>query len=460
MVNKSTKELLIDLGNYNYSPEVLELKKMYDYINQEKYLTNENKFNFMSGDPINYKPYPPIINHLKRTLKRKDLFEYQLSNGNKKDKTVISDYLNNIGINANEDNITFTYSTTHAFNLIFDCLGKSGDGIIIPSPNYGLFDFIPERYGLKVIPLPLKKDDNWLINIEDFEKELKNFNEQNQGFKIKFFYNMNPHNPTGKVMSDREINIINRIGELSLKYDFYIIDDMIYRDLTYDSSKMPKPFSSIASYFNNTISLFGISKSYNLASIRSGLIVSNNKISNMFQNKIYHQMDSLSIINIQSLVSAFDINNKKLYKKYFSNLKSKYMFNFEILKYLIEGINTTSPFNLISKDKYMKIIKKYILKDDYKYALYNTSKLSFVSNLEKIESGYFSLLSIKSNKNYYDLFDELFNKANIKVICGNSIMYPYSQEKIIRINYAVETKTLILGIVGLKKYLEKSKKKL
>lgn len=456
MVNKSTKKLLIDLGNYDYSQEVLELKKMYDYINQEKYLPNENKFNFMSGDPINYKPYPPIIKHLKRTLKRKDLFEYQLSNGNKKDKTIISDYLKNIGINANEDNITFTYSTTHAFNLIFDCLGKSGDGIIIPSPNYGLFDFIPERYGLKVIPLTLKEDDNWLINIEDFEKELKKFNSQNKDFKIKFFYNMNPHNPTGKVMSAKDTDIIKKIGELSLKYGFYVIDDMIYRDLTFDNSKMPKPFSSIESYFNNTISLFGISKSYNLASIRSGLIVSNNKISNMIQNKIYHQMDSLSIINIQSLVSAFNVNNKKQYKKYFSNLKIKYMYNFEILKYLIEGIETKSTFKLISKDKYIKIMKKYISKEDYNFALHDTSKLSFVSNLEDIESGYFSLLSIKSNKNYYELFDELFNKANIKVICGNSIMYPNNEEKIIRINFAVELNVLIMGIIELKKYLEKS----
>ena len=66
------------------------------------------------------------------------------------------------------------------------------------------------------------------------------------------------------------------------------------------------------------------------------------------------------------------------------------------------------------------------------------------------------MLSIKSNKNYYELFDELFNKANIKVICGNSIMYPNNEEKIIRINFAVELNVLIMGIIELKKYLEKS----
>ena len=35
-------------------------------------------------------------------------------------------------------------------------------------------------------------------------------------------------------------------------------------------------------------------------------------------------------------------------------------------------------------------------------------------------------------------------------------MFPNSNEKVIRINFAVNSKTLILGIVNLKKYLDKN----
>lgn len=452
---EQSEERIPSLGQYNYSKELTNSVNMYYYINQNKYLINENKYNFMSGDPIKYKPYPPIIKNIHRITKRKDLYEYQPTNGNAKDKKVISNYLNNIGINATTGNITFTYSTTHAFNLIFQCLAKAGDGIIIPVPSYGLFDFVPERFGLKVIFLPLKKENDWLINPIDLENTIKDFECKNSESKISFLYNMNPHNPTGKVMSYDNIDILKKIGNLSLKYNFYIIDDLIYRDLTFNNNKMPVPISSIKEYFNSTISLFGISKSYNLAAIRSGMIVSNVDIANKIQDKIYQTMDSISIINIQSLVAAFNINNKKQYKKYFKNLISKYLFNFYLLKYLIEG--PSSILNTNIKKKCEKIIKKYLSNSDYEYAIKNVDELSFVEKLDNVESGFFALLKVKTNLNYYELFSTLFEITNIKVICGNSIMYMDDSEKIIRINFSVQPKCLILGITHLKKYLDKNK---
>ena len=126
------------------------------------------------------------------------------------------------------------------------------------------------------------------------------------------------------------------------------------------------------------------------------------------------------------------------------------------MKYLVSGINESTNSNYISKKKYINFIKKFLNYDDYKFALNASSKLSFLPGLDKIDSGFFSLLKIKSNKNYYDLFDSLFEEANVKIICGNSIMFPNSNEKVIRINFAVDSKTLILGIVSLKKYLDKN----
>ena len=185
---EQSEERIPSLGQYNYSKKLTNSVNMYYYINQNKYLINENKYNFMSGDPIKYKPYPPIIKSIHRITKRKDLYEYQPTNGNTKDKKVISNYLNNIGINATTGNISFTYSTTHAFNLIFQCLAKMGDGIIIPVPSYGLFDFVPERFGLKVIFLPLKKENDWLINPIDLENAIKDFECKNSKSKVSFLY--------------------------------------------------------------------------------------------------------------------------------------------------------------------------------------------------------------------------------------------------------------------------------
>ena len=104
-----------------------------------------------------------------------------------------------------------------------------------------------------------------------------------------------------------------------------------------------------------------------------------------------------------------------------------------------------------------KIIKKYLSNSDYQYAIKNVDELSFVEKLDNVESGFFALLKVKTNLNYYELFSTLFEITNIKVICGNSIMYMDDSEKIIRINFSVQPKCLILGITHLKKYLDKNK---
>lgn len=441
----------LNLGNFNFSFKLKELEKMYYFINQEKYLDNINKYNFMSGDPIAYKAYPPAIKQIVKVLKKGNLYEYQPTNGNVNDKLIISKYLRNIGINACNQNITFTYSTTHAFNLIFECFGKQGDAIIIPTPNYGLFDFTPERYGLHVVPISLNINNNWLIDCDELEKTINFYNSNTKGSRVAFFYNMNPHNPTGKVMSENNKDILNELGALAIKYNFIIIDDLVYRDLTYDVKHMPVSISSFEKYFNNTISLFGISKSYNLAAIRSGFMVSNKKIATTIQNKIYHTMDSVSVINIKALTSAFNINNKKYYKKYFKKIMNMYLENYNLLRYLINGFDKA---NSAKEVKYKKIIKKYLSKSDYEYIFSGIKNIDFLDGLEEIESGFFALLKIKTNLNYYELFDKLFVEANVKVICGNSIMYTDNNEKIIRINFAVKQKDLVLGMLNFKKMID------
>ena len=45
-------------------------------------------------------------------------------------------------------------------------------------------------------------------------------------------------------------------------------------------------------------------------------------------------------------------------------------------------------------------------------------------------------------------------EANVKVICGNSIMYMDNNEKIIRINFAVKQKDLVFGMLNLKKMID------
>ena len=447
------------LGNNNFSSSLKGVKKIYDFMNQSEYLENCSKYNLMTGDPVKFKSYKPSLKKMKKILKSNELYQYQPTNGNFKDKMIILKYLKEIGIKSDINNLIFTYSTTHAFNLIFSCIARPGDAIVIPEPNYGLFDFVPERYNLNILTIPLKEENNWLIDINELNNLILNYNKEKEKegskSKVAFFYNMNPHNPTGKVIGKKQKNIIEGLGNIAIKHNIYIIDDLIYRDLCYDSNNMPLALSSYKEYFDNTISLFGISKSYNLASIRSGFVVANEEICLKLQDKIFHTMDSISVLNIASITAAFDINNKNYYKKYFKKIKKIYMKKYYILKCLVKGIENIE--STMTRKYCKRKIKKVLGTKETKIAIKGIDNIDFVDGLEIIESGYFALLNIKKIKKIDDcvLFHNLYYNANVKVICGGSIMWPYANMNVVRINFAVTDAELINSMYNLKKYLDK-----
>lgn len=266
----------------NCKNEKLKLvSTMYDFMCQKKYMLNRKEYNLMTGDPIKFKPYKFSVKEIKKCLKRKDLYQYMGTCGSLNDKAIIKKYLKSIGYNNNvtDNNIVFTYSTTHGYNLVFDALGQCGDAIIIPCPNYGFFDFTPERHGFTVLTINLEQKENWIFNIEEIEKLIKKYNSsmQSQGKqgRVKFFYNCNPHNPTGKVLGVKEIDVLKNLAQLAKKYNFFIIDDLIYRDICF-SNYNPIPMANFES--NNIISLLGLSKCFGLAALRSGILIANNDV--------------------------------------------------------------------------------------------------------------------------------------------------------------------------------------
>ena len=436
-----------------FTEKVQYVKELYEHVIKDEYLTNEGKYNFMSGNPIRFKSYGPSIKALKKELKS-ELYQYQPANGNLYDKKILTEYLKSIGIKSNVSNITFTYSTTHAYNLIFSCLAKPGDAIIIPTPNYGLFDFPPERYGLKVITIPLKSENDWLIDSNELENLIHDYNAKNKESRISFFYNINPHNPTGKVMGPKEKKLIKKIGEIALKNDIYIIDDLIYRDICFDENNLALPISYYKKYFNNVISLFGISKSHNLAALRSGFMVANEDLTIRFQDRIFQTMDSVSKLNIASITAAFNLENDKYYQKYFKKIRKEYIKKINLLKVLIEGPDSISNRKFRNCSCYK--IKKVLKKEYSESKLLPSQHLTFLPNLNNIESGFFALLKVelKNVKTDLELFHKLFYEANVKVLCGKSLMWE-ENTKIIRINFAVEDEVLIKGIISLKEYLNK-----
>lgn len=465
-----------------------EVSKIYDafglYGNDLYALENERIKNIPSrslggGSPMRTPAFPLCKEELIKIIDSDELSDYPMAAGDEESRITILEYLKQEGFKSNselsKDNIIFTVSSTHAFNIISSIIARPHDVILMTGPNYGLFTFVPERIsGATVEILPLSEEDNWYVNpqklskrIDEINLNLKDKYGESLGYtpKVVAFLNENPHNPLGKVMNENNKEILEGIGNVCLSKGVFVIDDLIYRDLTYDRDNLAKPMASYEKFFDNTITITGLSKSYGLASIRSGMIVANEIIIRAIRNRIFQTMDSSPVLQGRALAGAFNVSErrKKEYDNYFNPIIAEYKYRLELLKALINGIDFIEDSN----------VKVQIESDIRNYGFgYNISQiLDGIQNVDFVngtlpDSGFFEMLDFTQLKNKVaengriisdekELLKYMYEQEKIKLILGQSISWPNEEQLIGRVTTALPREDLVEHFSAMNKCLRK-----
>lgn len=332
-----------------------------------------------------------------------------------------------------------------------------------------------ERAGAEVEILPLEKEDNYLVNpqklaskIDEINDSLQKVYNRRKGYvpRVVAFLNTNPNNPTGKVMGKKDIKLLEKIGKVCLDRGVFIIDDLVYRDITFKEEDIATPIATLPRMFRNTISLFGLSKCYGLASLRAGFVVADEIIIREVINRIFQEMDSSPDIVGRALMGAFNTTPRRdiVYKEYFTELRSKYIYKYNLLKALVKGIDKV---DISLKDKiYNKICS--IVKDDKDCILKGLPYVDFPFNLET-ESGFFVLLDFTKIKGMKykdevinterDLLKFFYQTCRIRFLVGQSISWPYEDELIGRVTTTLEDEKMIEVFANMNKALRLLKPK-
>lgn len=453
--------------NKMFSSMVKNIEEAWYFYDYELYNleTNNEIIKLGSGDPLYSNPYPGAINELKNALKKK-MYKYGPAAGDEELRNIIKDYLIDIGYpkNITFNNVIPTMSTTDGFNLILKSIFKPYDVIIMTCPCYGLFAFMPERLNINVEGINLEKEDNYLINpqkldllIQKINNRLKKeYNYLDYVPRVRAFLNINPHNPLGTVIGNKEKSILNGLGEVAIKNNIFIIDDLIYRDLSYNRDNIAKPVGTIKKYFDYSISLFGLSKSYGMANARSGFIVANDKIISLIRNNIFYNMDSSSILQLSLLSGTFNSTDKnnKIYIKYFDKNIKKYIYKRDLSLALINGIESIKK-----SEYYISILNEIKKNSDLTIDEINTgipyAKVDIIPN-----SGFFMIVDFTDLKNYSkikcekQLLELLYLKGGIKFLVGQSIAWPENDKIIMRITYALDNSDIIKALSKINKIIK------
>ncbi len=475
----------IDMEKFNPTVEkIADAINFYGYEVRDENIATVKDTDLGTGNPLRCKPFPLCIDKIKECLDDSNLYNYPYTEGDDRLRKQLLDYIEQEGFINNRPlpypdvdekglsvhNITFMPSTSMIFNIIVNIIARPGDVLLVTGPNYGLFTVRAERSGAEVDILPLEKEDNFFVNpdklakrIDEINESLQNVYNRRKGYvpRVVAFLNANPNNPTGRVMGEKNIDLLTKIAEVCNTRGVFIIDDLVYRDISYDKDNIAKPIATIPGMFRNTISLFGLSKSYGLAAIRAGFVVADEIIIREVVNRIFQEIDSSPTITGYALTGAFNNTPERnsVYDRYFGELRSEYIYRYQLLKALVEGIDTV-------EEQYKSRIRvdvNRVLGEKERVALQGIPHVHFPKNLEP-ESGFFAMLDFTELKGMKykgriistekDLLKFFYKTNRIRFLVGQSISWPYEDELIGRVNYAIDKELLINALYKMGRSIE------
>lgn len=150
-----------------------------------------------------------------------------------------------------------TVGGSEGIDMALRAMLDPGDEVIIPEPCYvsylpcvKLADGIPVR-------IPLKAENEFRLTPEELEAAITE--------KTKIVILPFPNNPTGAIMEREDLE---KIAEIILAHDLYVMSDEIYAELTY--GKKHVSIASLPGMRERTIVINGFSKAYAMTGWRLG----------------------------------------------------------------------------------------------------------------------------------------------------------------------------------------------
>jgi aminotransferase len=168
---------------------------------------------------------------------------------------------NFMGIDLDPDaHITATCGGTEAMLAAFMTIINPGDRVIIFSPVYE--NYIPDSIlsGAEPLYVPLHPP-MFSLNPDDLRTAFES------GARVLIL--CNPSNPTGKVFTQEELQII---ADLAIEFDAYVITDEVYEHIVYAPHKHTY-MATLPGMFERTISTSSLSKTYAVTGWRLGYAI-------------------------------------------------------------------------------------------------------------------------------------------------------------------------------------------
>ena len=231
-------------------------------------------------------PPPKVVDALCAAAQRPDVHGYQSYKGILPFRNAIKDWYArwyNVSLDAEKEILPLMGSKEGIVHVCMTYLGE-GDKALVPDPGYPTYSTAVRLAGATPVEYTLLEKNNWLPDFEELEKsDLRN---------VKLMWVNYTHMPTGK---KGDAALFERLIAFGKKHDILICHDNPYGFILNDE---PLSIMSLAGAKDHALELNSLSKTYNMAGWRIGMLVSNeNVVQNVLRFK--SNMDSGMFLPVQ-----------------------------------------------------------------------------------------------------------------------------------------------------------------
>lgn len=136
-------------------------------------------------------------------------------------------------------------------------LADMGDEVIFPNPGFPIYESMIHYTGSRAVPIRLQEEKDFGFDVDEFASLITD--------KTRLIILNSPHNPTGGVLSKRDIHAIaDAIGDRNIM----VLSDEIYSRLIFEGEHYS--IMSVPGFKDRTILLDGFSKTYAMTGWRMG----------------------------------------------------------------------------------------------------------------------------------------------------------------------------------------------
>lgn len=313
------------------------------------------------------------------------------------------------GLKYGKENILVSCGAKHSLYNIAQALFGPGDEVIIPAPYWVSYPDQVLINDAQPVIVETYEEDSFMLQPEALESKITQ--------RTKALILNSPSNPTGFIYNKK---VLEKVAEIALKHNIYIISDEIYEKLIYDGEKHLSIASLDEEIKEKTIVVNGLSKSHAMTGWRIGYAAGPAEIIKTM-TKIQSQSTSNPTSIAQKAAVAALTGSQDCVEKMRQEFEKR-------RNYLVEGLNSIGGISC-------KMPKGAF------YAFPNISKV----------------LGKKASNNQInssmDLSIYLLEQAKVALVPGSA----FGAEGYIRISYATSMENLSKGIERIRKALEELK---